>query len=1683
MAERTNPHSEIVVGAQDKATPVFDKIKGSAQGMANAVEKSAQNAGKAVEGIGHGAQPAAGKIDNATKSIIQSIERATAAMKAGEKGSAGYFEELAKQRGISGDALKPYIASLREAEAAQKAALLGQQGMAMSAKQTAAALRGVPAQITDIVVSLQGGQAPLTVLLQQGGQLRDMFGGAGAAARALGGAVLGMVNPLTVSLATVAGLGYAYSQGSKEADAFRLALVSTGSASGATVGQLQQMAASIDGVVGTQAKAAETLALFATQTVAGKASMEQYATAAIAWEQASGESVESVAKKFGSLKDAPLQGVLKLNESMNFLTESVYTQIKSLEEQGKTTEAAKVAQDALANALQDRSAEMVKNLGSIERGWKNVKHAVAETLDAIKGIGRVTPPEELLSASRSRVNVMQAEYDYKSQRGMSTGTLGERLEKEKGLLATLQAQVTANADNAKAEADRLTQTTARADADKNALKYLDDQAKMARQIAAERETIQRAYTGKTDAASQKAMAAEIEASEANIRKSYEKTKKVRESAATGENEVASIRAKIAEQTRYLQTMQETGAEYTKLTEGERLVIKINEELQTGLKGAARANKEKALAAAEALVVVEKQVGAEQALAKSNAESEKAYRKYLDGLQKSSDAIGQQADQQEAANASYGKSKTAIEELTLAQMKLALATEKDAGPWSPEALAKMEEAIKQQDRYVDSLKNADFTKANRALDEAVTLASEQHKLTMEELSLIGLTEVERRKIIAAREIELDLAKDLRDIDKMTLEDEGDREILKQQAREKSRIRTENAIARATLNEWQRTADEINRSLTDALLRGFESGKGFAENFRDTLKNMFNTLVLRPIISAVMQPVSMAVNGAVQGGLSALGGGSSLMGMAGNANTLAGFNSGWLTNFGATLPGSIASTGAQLYSQGFETLGNGLMDFGNSIAGYADALNVAGNVLGYGSAIFAAANGKWGQAIGSAVGTYFGGPIGSFIGSTIGKWADNIFSGGAGTPHTGGAGSYSAAGGQATGLAVLDQGLTFGVGERYYNSDAEKAAVGVSQGIVQMLDSTAQSFGQQAGYFAATAFADDSSKDGAWGSLRIMRGDEKVLDWADTQTSKWAPKEFSDGEAGQKEYAAAIAASARDALKTALGDADWAKDMLDTLGDSVTLEGLDTVVAQINQAQAAFTSFGQYMPTFAGLAQSAVSAMIDAAGGVDPLAQGMATFVENFYSDAEKLAVNTENVRQAMQELGFEMPETRDEFKALVQAQLALGDAGAKTAAGLLGLSGAFAAVTPAAESAQSSIASVSDQLRDAFGMTADAVSGILSDAVKNAETASEAQRMAAQAFEDKFYGGALDGLTDSLGAMIQSSVIAPMMESLIAGSAASASLLASGGAVAAGAMASGGAAGGAASAAGGSYAADAMSSGGASAANAMVSGGSAAGAIVASAVEQARAQVNAYTQILSDPDVQAGIKDISKLMGEVAGMTFTASRSWGGGGGYSVGGGGGGGGAGSEADKLAESLKKLGETVEDEIKRLAGLMNDADPQKERAALLAEFAVQTAKAKTGDQEAMGTLTGLSKSIEQATKLTAASAFDLSATRGWLASSLEGTLKALNLEVPKFDVGTNYVPRTTLAMVHDGEAIVPKAYNPWAGGGQDQTALASEIRALREENRQQAGEIARLNLRMTRVLERWDGGGMPPARLETA
>lgn len=81
-------------------------------------------------------------------------------------------------------------------------------------------------------------------------------------------------------------------------------------------------------------------------------------------------------------------------------------------------------------------------------------------------------------------------------------------------------------------------------------------------------------------------------------------------------------------------------------------------------------------------------------------------------------------------------------------------------------------------------------------------------------------------------------------------------------------------------------------------------------------------------------------------------------------------------------------------------------------------------------------------------------------------------------------------------------------------------------------------------------------------------------------------------------------------------------------------------------------------------------------------------------------------------------------------------------------------------------------------------------------------------------------------------------------------------------------------------------------------------MVSNTLSAAREYVISYATILSDPEVQAGIKDISQLLGDVAGITFDVSSSWSGGGGYS----GDYGGVASGADDLSDSLTKLGETA-------------------------------------------------------------------------------------------------------------------------------------------------------------------------------
>ena len=347
----------------------------------------------------------------------------------------------------------------------------------MSARQMQAALRGVPAQFTDIFTSLASGQQPLTVFLQQGGQLKDMFGGIGPAARALGGYVLGLINPFTLAAAAAAALGYAYFKGSEEAERFNRTLILTGNAGGATADGLMDAAAAVKAMgAGTQGRAAEILDKIAASGQVGTASLARFAAAALQLEKVGGPAAEETAKAFAELGKDPLKASIKLNESTNYLTESVYKQLKALDAQGRQTEAARVAQEAYATAVEQRTPAVLTHLGSIERAWMAIKREAKGAWDFLASIGRDDTQGEELQFLQKQLAINQS-------KGVGhTAIYGGQSENEviKQRIALLGMDLLRRQEAAMAEGARTEAVKAGIEADKDAAKKAEEAAAAAK---------------------------------------------------------------------------------------------------------------------------------------------------------------------------------------------------------------------------------------------------------------------------------------------------------------------------------------------------------------------------------------------------------------------------------------------------------------------------------------------------------------------------------------------------------------------------------------------------------------------------------------------------------------------------------------------------------------------------------------------------------------------------------------------------------------------------------------------------------------------------------------------------------------------------------------------------------------------------------------------------------------------------------------------------------------------------------------------------------------------------------------------------------------------------------------------------------------------------------------------------
>lgn len=373
------------------------KAKRSLADLGTSGAAAGKKASAGVGSIGDSGGHAAQKVEAATKNMIGSIQRTIAAMEAGSKSGSEYYKVLAGQRGIDVNTIKPYLDQLDAAAAKQTKT-------GISAGQMSYALRGIPAQFTDIATSIAAGQAPLTVFLQQGGQLKDMFGGVGPAAKALGGYMLGLINPLTISAAAAAALAYAFHEGSKESQAFNSAILLTGNYAGQTEGQFNAMAKTIADASKASIGTARTelLKLVSSGRLTGDA-LKSVGTTALEFARVSGQSADEVVKDFAKMSDGVTKWAEEHDRQYHFLNASVYQHIDALEKQGNVQAAMQAAMDA----LNDRLKKQTTNVGYLGSAWEKAGQKFSEYWDKIKGIGRDDTIDDKIAEAQQELANLQ----------------------------------------------------------------------------------------------------------------------------------------------------------------------------------------------------------------------------------------------------------------------------------------------------------------------------------------------------------------------------------------------------------------------------------------------------------------------------------------------------------------------------------------------------------------------------------------------------------------------------------------------------------------------------------------------------------------------------------------------------------------------------------------------------------------------------------------------------------------------------------------------------------------------------------------------------------------------------------------------------------------------------------------------------------------------------------------------------------------------------------------------------------------------------------------------------------------------------------------------------------------------------------------------------------------------------
>jgi hypothetical protein len=444
-----------------------------------------------------------------------------------------------------------------------------------------------------------------------------------------------------------------------------------------------------------------------------------------------------------------------------------------------------------------------------------------------------------------------------------------------------------------------------------------------------------------------------------------------------------------------------------------------------------------------------------------------------------------------------------------------------------------------------------------------------------------------------------------------------------------------------DEWRRTTDQIGQSLSDALMQGGKSAWEY-------IKGLFRSMVLRPVIQAIVNPIAGAFTSAL--GFSG----------AASAGTGAGGAGGGF--------GSLLSAGANLLNGGLgNMLGLNLVNSGlGQSLGLSTVQNIGGNMIA----------GPTG--LGSMLGSGLGMAGNGFMGYGISKALSGGYSAG---------GAVNTIAGIASAIPGIGPiaGVVGGLVNRAFGMKAKEMRDTGIQGSLSGGAATGQSFQdwfQKGGWFRSnksgtnvSALGDDTSaalNAGAMGVLDSTRAWAKALrlpgDELSSVSTQFRVKFTGNAAKDQAEIQEVYTRYAEDMANVYQNQLEPFQRAGESISGTLQrLAGLQTFSESINE-------FGGIFSRVANLSVDAREELLGFAGGMEAFVAKTQSFVQNYYDEAELAGITARQVRDDLRALGIEAEIfSRADFRRLVEAADVSNQDGRRRLSQLLTVAQMFAPV--------------------------------------------------------------------------------------------------------------------------------------------------------------------------------------------------------------------------------------------------------------------------------------------------------------------------------------------------------------------------------------------------------------------------